>query len=457
MLRAQFSTDVIFNGNAIERNNEFPVRSSVSFSHNSLNNVFPRAFTPRLTVANSIGATGSKKYGSFSLQGDVQIQRTAELARPFASVFEPYSGSPFVWADTVGGDWTKSQILTNIQGQYRFSKMFALWLAVNYRVGTGNRINDPRPLYRNNALHTQTGFLFTPITEISPYVFIGISGAKEENEFGYYANSFSQLLRLSGYTLFESATVNSALRVLEQQWQYAGVGARFNVMGINGAISLAYIERRDTSYEGVSSPVSYGKYYERANAFRFILRREYDKWGVSTTITSNQKTGRGYDPNFKAINSQHEIVASTFSYEVSLKNVFKVSVGLNHLYSKQKELYTGYNFSENRLSFIGGLALDIGSGIFLFQPELGFEFPLRINATESSELILKYYTLIAEKEYGFAKRENALLTLGFGLDIKKSFVGFQSLGVKFVSINTLPRSGEKPRLLDLQFSFLFYY
>lgn len=85
-------------------------------------------------------------YGSFSYtqQWDKNIR--------LSDVLDPYRGTPYLLADSIGGDWRKQLYSLKVKAAtpQLFGNNLTLGLTASLNVGTGARQNDPRPLTTAN-------------------------------------------------------------------------------------------------------------------------------------------------------------------------------------------------------------------------------------------------------------------------------------------------------------------
>lgn len=107
-------------------------------------------------------------YGKFAYtqQWDKQLN--------FSDVLDPYRGTPYVLADSIGGDWKKQlySLQLKVASPELLNKRFTVGLGTSLNVRTGARQNDPRPLSTANEITLTPGLTW----KFNPKNLIGLNG-----------------------------------------------------------------------------------------------------------------------------------------------------------------------------------------------------------------------------------------------------------------------------------------
>lgn len=111
---------------------------------------------------------GAIFYGSFSYteQRDKNVR--------FSDVMNPYRGTPYLLADSIGGDWKKQlySLKLKVSSPQLLGDKLILGIGAELNVGTGARQNDPRPLNTSNEINITPGLIW----KLSDNSHIGING-----------------------------------------------------------------------------------------------------------------------------------------------------------------------------------------------------------------------------------------------------------------------------------------
>lgn len=107
-------------------------------------------------------------YGSFSYTG--QDDRNIRLS----DVLDPYRGTPYILADSIGGNWKKQLYALKLKAAappLAGGRLMA-GIGAELNVATGARQNDPRPLNRSNEINITPGLIW----KSGSHSHVGING-----------------------------------------------------------------------------------------------------------------------------------------------------------------------------------------------------------------------------------------------------------------------------------------
>ncbi len=96
-------------------------------------------------------------YGSFS------YTQSREKEVRMNDMLDVYKGTPYILADSVGGDWKKQfyHLQARAASGALVNGRLHAGLGIDYRLGTGARQNDPRPLDNNSSLSVLPGLTWS--------------------------------------------------------------------------------------------------------------------------------------------------------------------------------------------------------------------------------------------------------------------------------------------------------
>ncbi len=240
-------------------------------------------------------ADGGRPIGGWWLGGQFGYLRGEDHGVRWSSVADPYAGSPYVWADSIGGDWRRDHVTT---AGTLGSPAWRGWrggLAVRYAIGQGSRDNDPRPLYRVRRIGVTPG-----VTTLLGKLRIGATATlafeREEGELGDYSLTDPFVFRLRGLTTFD----RTGLRTADRTRAGRTVAAGLQVAGAAAGWSLAVDHGvdRDSTFDGVGSPTDAGRF--RRSWTRGVARTRLGR--TEASIYGRTAEGRGTDPVFRAVN-----------------------------------------------------------------------------------------------------------------------------------------------------------
>lgn len=198
-------------------------------------------------------------YGKFSFN-----QRWDDDIR-WSAVLDPYRRNPYIVADSLGGDWKKQLYDLELKASTPVNEQRTILVGagLQYKVGTGARQNDPRPLTYTNDVTFNPSVVWAPGKKWS----VGLNGNlnffKEKVSFqasnnedvhyryklsglGYYyrVQSISETRYYSGKTFGGSAQV---------QW----ADDNFRVL-----LDAGYSTREEDAQDGSTFPLLYGNFKE---------------------------------------------------------------------------------------------------------------------------------------------------------------------------------------------------
>ena len=146
-----------------------------------------------------------------SFYGGFKFRQKSEENIRWADILDPYRGTPYVLADSLGGDWKKQ--LFNLSAALAtnplFSRRVSLGLAVEYEVETGARQNDPRPLNYAKNLRLSPGITWSPAPGTRTGLSFSAGFFREEAEMENRQPTAHRQYRLKGLSIHDAPTIFS--------------------------------------------------------------------------------------------------------------------------------------------------------------------------------------------------------------------------------------------------------
>lgn len=279
----------------------YPQYGYVNVGTNSCNGNFIRPMEANSTSQINVETGGFNilKGWAYNVFFNYQKQFDQDLA--WSGIANAYEGNPFVWADSSGGNWERDHIKTsiNVAAPIVFKKLRA-GLTLNYEVGSGARLSEPKPFYRQRYLALQPGITWT----LSPRKSIGIGGKinfmQEENELGFFGNSNVLLYRLRGFGTFSKAPFVSGERKRKGTDLQTNVHYQHYYNDYQWFISAFAAQRKEEVIEGVAIQQPTGYFTEIKYGGNTVLQKGNAQKGKSVMIAYQLKNGYADDVIFRA-------------------------------------------------------------------------------------------------------------------------------------------------------------
>jgi hypothetical protein len=156
---------------------------------------------------------GFKKLNGWLYKTNFTYSKQYDKNIAWSGVADAYEGNPFIWADSSSGNWERDHIKTTFSVAAPIVlKKIQTGLTIDYQIGSGARITEPKPFYRNRNIAFQPGINYL----IMPNKSVGFTGKinfiQEENELGFFSNNNVLLYRLRGFGTFSKSPFVSGER-----------------------------------------------------------------------------------------------------------------------------------------------------------------------------------------------------------------------------------------------------
>lgn len=127
--------------------------SDIHIGTNHENGNFHRPQQPKTATNYFFSAEGALKMGDYFLTAGFNFQQTYNKDVKFTSILDPYRGTPYILADSTGGNWQKQSYDMWAKGATPFFyELISFGLDLELAVGRGAKKVDPRPQSNVNRL-----------------------------------------------------------------------------------------------------------------------------------------------------------------------------------------------------------------------------------------------------------------------------------------------------------------
>ena len=247
------------------------------------------------------GAAGWRSLGAWTAAGSAVWRRQREDEVRWRNTSDAYLGSPYIWADNVGGTWRSDVVtLTAAVGSPAWRGL-RLGLGSDYAIGQGARRNASRPLYRRRVLELTPALTWTlGAHELAAGLTRGWH--REDLEVGGGSFGDPTIVRLRGISTFDRTQLISAERAVLGDVTGAVLGYAWR--GRRWTSSLAWRRRveLDSVRDGIARPEFGGASRRVRQDARGVVRRTGHDGGVEGLLMYATEAARGTDPIFRAVN-----------------------------------------------------------------------------------------------------------------------------------------------------------
>ena len=277
-------------------------------------------------------------YGSF------QYKQQEDLNIQLNDVMDPYRGTPYLLADSIGGDWKKQSYSLQLKAASGplLHQQLRAGLGIDYKLATGARQNDPRPLNNVNDLQLFPGLTW----QLYPAHTIGLNGY-----FGAFQESVSlqnkntnrtQLLyKLLGMGQYEVPTILSvsASRYYKGKRYGGDVQYHYQSKSVQVLVAAGYRSYKEEVTDGSVTPLKGGTLDETsAHASVEVLYKQhrlsgsyvqYDRTGTETQYVRNRTTGN-WDIALEAPFSTSYVQQGQLTYEWRQDEKWRLHAGISY-------------------------------------------------------------------------------------------------------------------------------
>lgn len=302
---------------------ELPQQGRVGITLLQNAGTFRRPQEPLAITTLRFFSEGAQRFGEWTTSGALRYERRAENDVRWSNVHNAYAGTPFVWADSVGGDWQKDLVLLSAAlGTPEFFGFLSAGIVADYDVAQGARQSGARPLFRARNIRLAPSLAFRLTDELRLGIMATYLSRFEEGEFGTADVSFPQLIYLRGLGTANATVLNSAERRTLGEGIGIGIGAQGRLSEWRWSLAGQFLARQDSTQDlafaqelGRTAFRFAGRYDERLLSLALAARYATSDFGVEAVLRAHSLEGRGTDPIFLAVNTIDETQTLTLSLD----------------------------------------------------------------------------------------------------------------------------------------------
>lgn len=236
--------------------------------------------------------------GSAFLYGSFSYTQQKDKDIFFSDVMDPYRGTPYVLADSIGGDWKKQFYALKVRAASPklWGDRLILGLGVELHVGTGARQNDPRPLTTNNEIKVTPGLTL----KMGENSHVGLNGYysryREEVSLEVKNTSVNHYLyKFLGMGQYELPPVFSSGASRTYNGNTYGGDAQYNLNGnqYSWLTSVGYRNTKEPVLDGTSVPRKNGTWTQELVQVNSILSLKAGMYSHRFELHAEQAKGTG--------------------------------------------------------------------------------------------------------------------------------------------------------------------
>jgi len=300
----------------------------------------------------------------------------------WSSVRNPYNGNPFIWTDSLSGNWERDEVSSRIGFITPKWRKWQFSHDLFYQIGVGARRNEPKPFYRSRNLQLAPTLSYALSSQSSLALTGKALWGKEENEIGFFSNDNVLLYRQRGFGTFQkSPFVNGERKQLERTlgaaahylWQ-----SNLTRWWLSGFVQ----QRDDVVSEGVAFPKETGYFTEidYGASLQAYRGNSLNGWKIYSIFSIAD--GYADDVGFQAetafsrhlkgqVNGQFWQTKSHHLHQVNLR------VGLDWIQQQDAGTFTTWdvNLFQSTLEYLWRIPHS-SKGSISFNPFVSFQTPL---------------------------------------------------------------------------------
>lgn len=377
------------------------------FSGNTVSGDFHRAQEPDKTYQVRFNSHRYQKLKSARLYGGFAFTQEWNKDVTLSENLEPYRGNPYTVGDSLAGNWKKQWY--NLELDFTTAPILSgkvyPGISLNYKVGTGARQEDPRPLVLSNNLTIDPALMW----KLGEQHFIGAKGI-----FGFYTEDVSLEVKNpnNNYNLYKMMGPVDVFDV-QRMTYVSGLTRNYKGKTVGGGLQYAFQsddltvaiagnihKRTEDVLDGVTNPLKAGTLNETgyltsavaikrsASALnKFELQwNQYDREGTEyhqRLVSTDQHSSQLYETVFEGVFTtmlQTDAVAQysfmSLTENASPKWLLSASAGYHGYDSRYLYPNNTQVADVMRYSVGGGHNWESGPTSFLFQLNLSLQHKL---------------------------------------------------------------------------------
>lgn len=395
-----------------------------------------------------------QRLNEMRFRGNFSFHTVAEHNRNWGVLMDPFYGSPYIFTDERGGDWSKQ--FYHLGAGMSTGKLFDLFFAgvdIDYNVKTGARQADPRPLTNTYRMVVRPGVIF-PVTQ---NMNLGVSGfySNRNEEVSITVTNFDfqhRWFKMRGVGEYRTGFMTGFFRAYNGSTAGGGLQLEYDISGMQFIAEANYHLFNEEVTDG-SSVLQHGGQFDESSINGFLsLRMGRENCIHLARAFFDIREGRGteHSQNYDVNVERWVTFATTLRYLGD-----RYSAGVGYDYFRTNETQSDYswmggflaNIEHADLRFLvpsssqmhtfaqigahGRLNLPMGNNTLHVAANAGYRLPLDDELRIHRELIDDGRTVIA---YNVAMPDHEYMIsehLSAGLELTYNFSIFQSAANNF--------------------------
>jgi hypothetical protein len=200
-----------------------------------------------------------------SLYGKFSFHQKWDDGIRWSDVLDPYRRNPYIVADSLGGDWKKQLYDLELKAStpVNDSRSLLLGAGIRYKVGTGARQNDPRPLTYTNDLTFQPSLIWAPSNALK----LGLSGNFNfyKEKLSYATSNYEDIhyrYRMAGLGFYYRDQTVTEVRFYTGKTFGGSAQLQWEKDNVRLLADAGYSLRKEDAEDGTSQPRIYGDFRE---------------------------------------------------------------------------------------------------------------------------------------------------------------------------------------------------
>ncbi len=257
-------------------------------------------------------AFGTERYqhaGTWLLHGRFMYQHERQRDRRWTAMMDPFSGTPFVLADSTIGDWKKHHFALEAGVSVPISKGLNAGFAVDYRLGSGAKNRDPRPLSNVNDITLRPSVSLAVGAHHIVGAHVQYRSVKEDISVMIRAPFVQGIYRLKGLSFHDQILPVSSGYTRLYRATAMGGGLQ-HLYRVNGAMQwlseLGYAGHRESTQDGTMPPRSSGDF--RNDRFSGSSTLRYSRGRMEHTVSLEAEA-------YRTIGREYHYVSGALVFE----------------------------------------------------------------------------------------------------------------------------------------------
>lgn len=239
---------------------------------------FHRPQKPKSSSMYNFCADGALNMGGFYLSAGFKFSQIFENDVKFTSILDPYRGTPYMIADSTGGDWQKQlyNMWLKVASPY-YNDFVSVGISAGLDVGRGAKKTDPRPQANSNQIGVKPSVTFRLGSHSLGGNFSYRRFMENSNLMLYNSSESQKIYLMKGFGQY----TYDIFSTIERERRYNGNGYGFGAQyAYNGSSTQVLLFGGYENYTEEAVDIEYNKPRKRGRlyetSYNFGLRATFD-------------------------------------------------------------------------------------------------------------------------------------------------------------------------------------